>query len=36
MAEVKNPGLSNIASTILNLLGFRKVDDYDESLINVE
>ncbi|MGE5679721.1 MAG: 2,3-bisphosphoglycerate-independent phosphoglycerate mutase [Bacillota bacterium] len=36
MAEVKNPGLSNVASTILNLLGFEKVDDYDESLISVE
>ncbi|MGE5499451.1 MAG: 2,3-bisphosphoglycerate-independent phosphoglycerate mutase [Syntrophothermus sp.] len=36
MAEVKNAGLSNVASTILNLLGFRKVDNYDESLVNVE
>ncbi|HEX2865672.1 MAG TPA: 2,3-bisphosphoglycerate-independent phosphoglycerate mutase [Ignavibacteriales bacterium] len=36
MAEVKNPGLSNVASTILNLLGFRKVEEYDESLISVD
>lgn len=36
MAEVKNAGLSNVASTILNLLGYKKVDDYDESLVNVE
>ncbi len=33
MADVKNAGLSNVASTILNLLGFEKVEDYDESLI---
>lgn len=33
MANVKNPGLSNIAATILNLLGYEKVEDYDESLI---
>ncbi|MBM4176550.1 MAG: 2,3-bisphosphoglycerate-independent phosphoglycerate mutase [Ignavibacteria bacterium] len=34
MSEVKNPGLTNVAATILNLLGFEKVEDYDESLIN--
>jgi 2,3-bisphosphoglycerate-independent phosphoglycerate mutase len=34
MAEVKNPGLSNIAATMLNLLGFEKVKDYDQSLIS--
>ncbi|HPG40755.1 MAG TPA: 2,3-bisphosphoglycerate-independent phosphoglycerate mutase [bacterium] len=33
MANVQNPGLSNIAATLLNLLGFEKVADYDESLI---
>lgn len=33
IAEVKNPGLSNMAATILNLLGYEKVEDYDESLI---
>ncbi|MGE5400964.1 MAG: 2,3-bisphosphoglycerate-independent phosphoglycerate mutase [Ignavibacteriales bacterium] len=36
MADVKNAGLSNVASTILNLLGFRKVEEYDESLVSVE
>lgn len=34
MADVKNAGLSNIAATILNLLGYEKVEDYDESLIS--
>lgn len=34
MAEVENPGLTNIAGTILNLLGFEKVGDYNASLIN--
>jgi 2,3-bisphosphoglycerate-independent phosphoglycerate mutase len=33
MRDLKNPGLTNIASTILNLLGYEKVEDYDESLI---
>ena len=33
MADVKNPGLSNVAGTILNLLGFDNVQDYDKSLI---
>ncbi len=33
MADVKNPGLSNMAATILNLLGYEKVEDYDDSLI---
>jgi 2,3-bisphosphoglycerate-independent phosphoglycerate mutase len=36
MANLKNPGLSNVAGTILNLLGFKNVSDYDPSLINVE
>jgi 2,3-bisphosphoglycerate-independent phosphoglycerate mutase len=31
--ELKEPGLSNIASTIMNLLGYEKPDDYDDSLI---
>jgi len=26
--------LANIASTVLNLLGFEKVEDYNDSLIN--
>ena len=33
MAELESRGLSNVASTILNLLGYEKVDDYDPSLI---
>ncbi len=33
MADLKERGLSNIASTIMNLLGFEKVEDYDPSLI---
>ena len=33
MADIRNPGLTNIAATILNLLGYEKVKDYDESLI---
>ena len=36
MAEVKNPGLTNIAGTILNLLGFENVEDYDQSLIKIK
>ncbi len=34
MAAVKNPGLTNVAATILNLLGYEKVEDYDDSLIS--
>lgn len=33
MRKVEKPGLSNVAATILNLLGYEKVEDYDESLI---
>ncbi len=35
MADVENPGLTNIAGTILNLLGFENVEDYEKSLIKV-
>jgi len=35
MAEVDEPGLSNIAATLLNLLGFRAPEDYRPSLIEV-
>jgi 2,3-bisphosphoglycerate-independent phosphoglycerate mutase len=31
--NIKAPGLSNVAATILNLLGFEAPADYDESLI---
>ncbi|MFZ1289053.1 MAG: 2,3-bisphosphoglycerate-independent phosphoglycerate mutase [Melioribacteraceae bacterium] len=35
MAEIDTPGLTNIAGTILNLLGYENVDDYDKSLIEI-
>jgi 2,3-bisphosphoglycerate-independent phosphoglycerate mutase len=31
--NIKAPGLSNVAATVLNLLGFEAPADYDESLI---
>lgn len=36
LANLALPGLSNIASTICNLLGFNKPKDYDDSLLNDE
>lgn len=36
MAKVENAGLTNIASTVINLLGYEKVEDYDASLIEFE
>lgn len=33
MADIKEKGLSNIAATLLNLLGYEKPGDYDPSLI---
>jgi len=33
MAPIQRPGLSNVAATLLNLLGYEKVPDYDPSLI---
>jgi 2,3-bisphosphoglycerate-independent phosphoglycerate mutase len=35
MADIKEKGLSNIAATILNLLGYEKPEDYDPSLIEI-
>ncbi|MBD3192462.1 MAG: 2,3-bisphosphoglycerate-independent phosphoglycerate mutase [Candidatus Heimdallarchaeota archaeon] len=32
--RVEDPGLSNIAATVLNLLGFEKPEDYRESLVS--
>jgi 2,3-bisphosphoglycerate-independent phosphoglycerate mutase len=32
---LRKPGLSNIAATVFNLMGFYPPDDYDESLITV-
>ncbi|MCP5064463.1 MAG: 2,3-bisphosphoglycerate-independent phosphoglycerate mutase [Ignavibacteriae bacterium] len=36
MADVDTPGLTNVTGTLLNLLGYKNVDDYDKSLIDVE
>jgi len=33
MAKLDKRGLSNVAATLLNLLGYEKVEDYDPSLI---
>ena len=35
MARLERQGLSNVASTLLNLLGYQKVEDYDPSLIEI-
>jgi 2,3-bisphosphoglycerate-independent phosphoglycerate mutase len=35
MADLKKQGLSNVAATLLNLLGYEKVEDYDPSLIRM-
>ena len=35
MADIKEKGLSNIAATLLNLLGYEKPEEYDPSLIEV-
>jgi len=35
MAPVERPGLSNVAATLLNLLGYEKPEDYDPSLIRM-
>jgi 2,3-bisphosphoglycerate-independent phosphoglycerate mutase len=35
MAPLQKKGISNVASTLLNLLGFEKVEDYDPSLIKI-
>ncbi len=35
MADIKEKGLSNIAATLLNLLGYEKPEDYDPSLIEM-
>lgn len=36
MVDLEKKGLSNVAATILNLLGFEKPEDYDPSLIKVQ
>ena len=35
MANIKDKGLSNIAATLLNLLGYEKPEEYDLSLIEM-
>ena len=35
MANIKEKGLSNIAATLLNLLGYEKPKEYDPSLIEI-
>ena len=35
MADIKEKGLSNIAATLLNLLGYEKPEEYDPSLIEI-
>ena len=34
MADIKEKGLSNVAATLLNLLGYEKPEEYDPSLIS--
>jgi 2,3-bisphosphoglycerate-independent phosphoglycerate mutase len=36
MAHIEKKGLSNVASTLLNLLGYEKVEDYNPSLIKIK
>ena len=35
MADIERPGLSNVAATLLNLLGYEKAEDYNPSLIKM-
>ncbi len=35
MADLERKGLSNVAATLLNLLGFEKPDEYDPSLVRL-
>jgi 2,3-bisphosphoglycerate-independent phosphoglycerate mutase len=35
LSDVTNPGLSNVAATLANLLGFEAPGDYDASLVKV-
>jgi len=36
MAHLEGQGISNVASTLLNLIGYEKVEDYDPSLIEMK
>ncbi len=33
LSNVRNPGLSNVASTLINLLGYKAPEEYDPSLV---
>ena len=35
IVDIDTPGLTNIAGTILNLMGYENVEDYDKSLIDI-
>ena len=35
LADIEGAGLSNVAATLVNLLGFEAPDDYDQSLISL-
>ena len=35
LSGADHPGLSNVAATLVNLLGFEKPADYDESLVKL-
>jgi 2,3-bisphosphoglycerate-independent phosphoglycerate mutase len=35
LKQIDNPGLSNVAATICNLLGYRAPEEYDPSLITL-
>lgn len=35
LSGVENPGLSNVAATLMNLLGFTSPEDYDASLVKL-
>ncbi|GMU93231.1 MAG: 2,3-bisphosphoglycerate-independent phosphoglycerate mutase [Candidatus Hydrogenedentota bacterium] len=35
MRPIEKPGLSNVAATLMNLLGYEKPGEYDESLIEI-
>ena len=36
LSEVQEPGLANVAATVLNLLGFEAPKDYEPSLVQLE
>lgn len=36
MAQTENPGLTNVAATLLNLCGYEQPEQYDPSLVKIE